>query len=198
MSIYKKSFAFFSHRCLIASAFISRTYTEAKMISKVSHRNSIRRWLVWVCCCLFVAAAGFAGTPEKLYTPLEQSNYRRLTGTKDRSKYLEKLSKYSSKQISVQHRILGKTVKQLPIEALLITCPENENQKKGKKLRVMLLASQHGSEISGCEALLAMAGNWVSGPNPSEWMKKWKSWSSRLSIRTAFKTTKGLIPKGSM
>jgi len=142
------------------------------MISKNTHWNSVRKRLVCVCCFLLVAAVGEAKTPERLHTPLEKSHYRQLTGTEDRSEYLKKLSEYSSNQISVQHRILGKTVNQLPMDALLIQCKENKNQKKEPKLRVMILAGQHGSEISGCEALLIMAGNWISDPKPSKWMKK--------------------------
>jgi hypothetical protein len=116
------------------------------------------------------AAAMPAGAIEELYSPVENCDYRQLTGAEERSAYLKSLAAYSSKQIAVQYRILGKTVQQRPIDAVCIVGREKVNLKNERKLRVMLLAAQHGSEISGCEALLVMAGNWVYGRNRPEWL----------------------------
>jgi hypothetical protein len=135
------------------------------------HWNTVRGLFLVFWYFLFCASAGFAGTIDGLYTPLEQNDYKRLTGTEERSEYLKKLSPHPSDKISVQYRILGKTINQLPIEALLIKFSEYENHKKPQKLRIMLMAAQHGSEISGCEALLLITGNWVSGRDRPEWMK---------------------------
>lgn len=125
---------------------------------------------IFLCLLVFVSA-GCAGIPEIVYTPLEQSDYQSTTSAEQRSEYMKKLSKHSSGQVCAQYRLLGKTVQQRPLEALLIQYRKKEEQPKRKKLRILLMATQHGNEISGCEALLIMAGNWLSGRNPSEWMK---------------------------
>lgn len=122
-------------------------------------------------CLLVLASAGCATTREIMNTPLEQSDYQQCTSAQERSDYLKKLSQKSSEQVSVQYRLLGKTVEQRPLEALLIRHHDIEAQAKRKKLRILIMATQHGNEISGGEALLIMAGNWVSDRNLPQWLK---------------------------
>lgn len=134
------------------------------------YQNLTSRWIACGCCLIVFAAAIPARAIEELYSPVENCDYRQFTGSEERSAYLKSLAAYSSKQTVVQYRILGKTVQQRPIDAVCIVGREKANLKKEQKLRVMLLAAQHGSEISGCEALLVMAGNWVCGRNRPEWL----------------------------
>lgn len=141
------------------------------MILKDRLRNLIPGVHRVFCCLLVLASSGCASTPEIVYAPLEQSDYQSVTSAEQRSEFLKQLSKHSSGQVCAQYRLLGKTAQQRPLEALLIKYRENEDQSRRKKMRILLMASQHGNEISGCEALLIMAGNWVSGRNLSEWMK---------------------------
>jgi hypothetical protein len=142
------------------------------MISNVLCHKAVGKWLATACCLMAFASTVPAGTREALYSPLEKTDYLRLTDATERTAYLESLSSYPSAKTEVQYRIIGKTVQQRPVEAVLITGREKTDPKKKQKLRVMLLASQHGSEISGCEALLIMAGNWVSGRNRPKWMDR--------------------------
>ncbi|MCP5535216.1 MAG: hypothetical protein H7A51_03155 [Akkermansiaceae bacterium] len=142
------------------------TYIGKKLISGGGWKQ-----LGYNLCFLVLTSTVPAEASEKLNSPLEQSNYQQLSGAAKRSEYLQRLVAYPSGEITVQLRILGKTVNQHPIEALHIETGERENPKSEKKLRVMLLAAQHGSEISGCEALLVMVGNWTTGRNRPDWLR---------------------------
>ena len=130
-----------------------------------THISGIR--LAFLFCLLFVVSFSVAC----VLAPVKMSDFQELTGWEERSEYLQKLSAYPSRNVSVQYKILGKTVKQRPIEALLIEPRKKEIQNRSKKLRIMLLAAQHGNEISGCEALMAMAGEWVRGDKLPGWMQ---------------------------
>lgn len=124
----------------------------------------------WLALGIFLLLCAFSvqsGAEEDLSSPLEKSAYRHLTDAAQRSRYLKRLCAYPSTGISVRQRILGHSVEQRPIEAVLV----QSSRSKKEKLRVMLLAAQHGSEISGCEALLILAGDWVSGRSRPAWLE---------------------------
>lgn len=117
--------------------------------------------LLSVFCCLLITAACKTITEQRdsLRSPLEQSGYRQLTQEEQRNAFLQRLTIYPTDNPAVKLRTIGITIEDRPIQALLIDGPKT----KTKTLRVMLVAAQHGNEISGSEALLVMAGNWVSG-----------------------------------
>jgi len=124
----------------------------------------------WLLKCGFVVFAwvslfgvGSTNSSNSSTTPLERSGYRQLTRSHEISSFLAQLSsRYASaEKITIAVSALGK-----PVDALLVS--SNMDRFKGagkdsKKLTVMFVGSQHGTEPSGAEALLLAARNLVDG-----------------------------------
>ncbi|MFO8083910.1 MAG: M14 family zinc carboxypeptidase [Desulfobacterales bacterium] len=109
------------------------------------------------------ASASSDTKPGELPTPLEASGFQQLTTASERSEFLRALTKYPSEQFTVQLQTLGMSGEKRPIEAILIKARHPEKDTKYVLLRVLMLGAQHGSEISGCEALLSFAGKLITG-----------------------------------
>ncbi|MFO7569896.1 MAG: M14 family zinc carboxypeptidase [Smithellaceae bacterium] len=108
------------------------------------------------------AALASDRTAGLLSTPLEASAFQRLTMEAERSEYLRALTQYPAKRLTVQLQAIGETVQKRPMEALLVQARDPQEDASGVPLRVLLLGGQHGNEVSGSEALLIFARQWLT------------------------------------
>ncbi len=90
----------------------------------------------------------------KSNTPLEISNFTKLTSHKEMMSYLEDLVDGNS---LVEMKIIGKSVNRLEIPALFFTKESKFGIKRDAKPIVLISAQQHGNEPAGKEALLIVA-----------------------------------------
>jgi len=87
-------------------------------------------------------------------TPLERSNYDKLSGYTEMMKYLEKLDS-KSKILSISS--LGESVEGRDIPALYFSLDKTFGSKRDSKMTVLIYCQQHGNEPSGKEAALIIA-----------------------------------------
>ena len=118
--------------------------------------------LVLVAMYAFFATDAKAA-PELPVIPLAASNYQQLPKNAQIVQYLEKLAETSAKARVVT---LGQSAGERPIAALLISDnPElpSAQTASDSRLRLMLVAGQHGNESSGPEALQLIARSLLGG-----------------------------------
>ena len=95
-------------------------------------------------------------TPLK--TPLEESQFAKLTQHEPMMHYLRELS---SKNKEISFEIIGKSVQGREIPALFISGSSSFGSKRAEKPVVMVFCQQHGNEPSGKEAALIVARDLV-------------------------------------
>lgn len=105
----------------------------------------------------------YLNKPSQILTELEESGYTHITGSSEISVFLSELSHRSAvaEKITIGTSVLGR-----PIEALLISKEINwfkDGYSPKGKITVMLVASQHGTEPSGAEALLLISREIAKG-----------------------------------
>ncbi|MEA1896048.1 MAG: M14 family metallocarboxypeptidase [Bacteroidota bacterium] len=113
-------------------------------------------WLGTIMPMIFLALFIQGSSPLK--TPLEKSQFRKLTQHGPMMDYLKELSS-GSKEISLE--IIGKSVQGREIPALFITKNSKFGSKRAEKPVVMVFCQQHGNEPSGKEAALIVARDLV-------------------------------------
>lgn len=120
-------------------------------------------FLILLFCFLSCSSKTSGKSPRPLPTPLEASQFQQPTTAEERSAFLHALTQYPSERFSVRLQTIGKSVENRPIEALLIQPRHSGGDTTKEPLRMLLMGAQHGSEISGCEALLAFAAELTTG-----------------------------------
>lgn len=95
-------------------------------------------------------------------TALERSGYRQLTRSREVREFLHQLD-HLSPEAAV--KVLGQSAGGRPLEALTISRGRHAAAASGSgtRLRILLVATQHGTEPSGGEALLSIARALVRG-----------------------------------
>ncbi|MGD9600659.1 MAG: M14 family zinc carboxypeptidase [Gammaproteobacteria bacterium] len=89
-----------------------------------------------------------------LATPLEHYDFQRYSGSEDIHGYLRALTAAAGPYARLD--VIGRSAQGRPLLALV--CENPARQVATRRLRVMLVGSQHGaSEAAGCEALLVLA-----------------------------------------
>jgi len=91
----------------------------------------------------------------QLLTPLQKSNFTRLTSYNDMMSYLNELVKLND---MVKMKIIGSSVEGRKIPALFFSSSKNFG-KDNNKVIVLIYAQQHGNEPAGKEAALIEAAN---------------------------------------
>lgn len=91
---------------------------------------------------------------QQLETPLEKSNYKKLSSYSEMADYLKIVSENSS---LIKIFTIGKTAEDRDIFACKIS--SSEFNKDTSKIKVMIFAQQHGNEHSGKEAALILLKN---------------------------------------
>ena len=147
------------------STKISDSFINARFRSQ---SGPVVRWvligfLLLLSCALSCSSRTAGKGASALYTPLETSQFQERTTAEERSEFLYEMAQYPSERFSVRRQTIGKSVENRPIEALLIQPRHPAGDTATKPLRILLLGAQHGSEISGCEALLAFAAELTTG-----------------------------------
>ena len=106
------------------------------------------RLLVWV-SALTLGLTGSGHAQESLPTPLEVTNFSRISASADITRYLQQLSASSD----LAHlEVLGFSVQGRPLEALVLGARHG-----APKLTILIVGSQHGAaEPAGGEALLQL------------------------------------------
>lgn len=110
-----------------------------------------------------VQGAALPDAPQLPVTPLQAQAYKTLPKNAQIIKYLQALAATSPR---VRVVTLGQSAGDRPIAALIISGDgtlENRKADAGQRLRVMLVAGQHGNETAGPEALQVMARALIGG-----------------------------------
>ncbi len=100
---------------------------------------------------------------DKLLTPAEEKNFVSYTSYEDVVEFLSRLKAASDK---IKVYIAGKTLEYARRNRYgrdIFFCYVAEPRKEGKKLKVLLIASQHGNEQSGVEATLRLLRDIAEG-----------------------------------
>lgn len=113
-------------------------------------------WFRTVIPLIFLMLFIHGYTPLK--TPLEESQFTKLTMHGPMMNYLKELSS-KNKEISIE--IIGKSVQDREIPALFITESKIFGSQRSAKPVVMVFCQQHGNEPSGKEAALIVARDLV-------------------------------------
>lgn len=113
-------------------------------------------WFRTVVPLIFLMLFIHGSTPLK--TPLEESQFTKLTKHKPMMNYLNELS---SKHKEISLEIIGKSVQGREIPALFITGSSKFGSQRAEKPVVMVFCQQHGDEPSGKEAALIVARDLV-------------------------------------
>jgi Zinc carboxypeptidase len=106
------------------------------------------------------AVRGFVATP----TPAEDQGFARVTSSREMTDYLARLAQESALAQVVP---IGQSALGVPMEALVLSQEQAAlaaTPPRPTRLTVLLVASQHGTEPSGGEALLGLARDVVDGP----------------------------------
>lgn len=100
---------------------------------------------------------------QSLQTPLEESNFTRLTSNKQLIAYLQKVT---GKSDEITYSILSNTVNSRQIPLVVLKAPGSS-----KKPSVLFIAQQHGNEPSGKEGMLLLLKDFANG-NSTDWLDK--------------------------
>ncbi len=119
-----------------------------------SIKNAI--WSRTVTALIFLILFIQGSTPVR--TPLEESQFTKLTQHGPMMEYLRELSS-KNKEISLE--IIGKSVQGREIPALFITRSSNFGSQRTERPVVMVFCQQHGNEPSGKEAALIVSRDLV-------------------------------------
>jgi hypothetical protein len=118
-------------------------------------RRAAKKSVVWLAVVVSGCGALARPLPE---SPLEANGYARPSTVAEISAYLETLDRRDAR---AAHVAIGQSAGGRPIDALLLASdpdPLLSAAPPGARLRVMILGSQHGTEASGAEAILILAG----------------------------------------
>ncbi len=118
-------------------------------------------WFRTVIPLIFLMLFIYGSIPLK--TPLEESQFTKLTQHKPMMNYLNELS---SKHKEISLEIIGKSVQGREIPALFITESSKFGSQRAEKPVVMVFCQQHGNEPSGKEAALFVARDLVREKSP--------------------------------
>lgn len=102
--------------------------------------------------CLFLATCCLPVFAQEIPTPLQKSNYSRLTSYEELTQYVHQLDQ-SSAMLKVE--VIGQSVKGRNLYAMKFSSAEFG--KDQSKIKVLLFAQQHGNEQSGKEGALLLA-----------------------------------------
>lgn len=111
--------------------------------------------------CLPVHGAGV----RPLQTPLEESEFARLTSAVEVGRFLKAVEQRDTR---ARHAIIGVSAEGRPLDALLLSESLEAFARGGmpdERLRVMIVGSLHGTEPAGAEAILMLARDLVEGPS---------------------------------
>jgi Zinc carboxypeptidase len=135
-----------------------RTVTSSMSLArKLSYAPVVR-----ILCALLLS---FAVGPavfgkDRLATPLEKSQYKRLSTSEEINEYLARLDRqYPEARVET----IGTTPQSRPIQALLLTNDPEGEISSSHRLTVQIIGCQHGTESAGAESLLYVARELLSG-----------------------------------
>jgi len=100
-----------------------------------------------------------------LQTPLEKAGYARLSSVAEVTTFLAVLAERNPR--AARHIVLGRSAGGRPLDGLLISNGLDAlagSAPPSRRLRVMIVGSQHGTETSGGEAVLMLSRNLLEGP----------------------------------
>ena len=106
---------------------------------------------------VFISLYGCSAARPPCAAPDESGRY--LSAPQEVSACLQSLARRRAPGVKAELQELGRSVEGRPVEALIISAADG----KPGRLKVMLVAAQHGMEPSGAEALLRAAGELMQG-----------------------------------
>jgi len=117
----------------------------------------------WLVMMLFAAVANCkepAKGNERLRTPLEAAEFKRLSTSEEISAYLARLDR-EFPQARVE--TIGTSVQGRPLQALVLSRTPGADVSSPDRLTVEIIGCQHGTESAGAESLLFVARELVAG-----------------------------------